>query len=284
MIKTDFLHQLDKLSLILNKRVTSNFVGQRKSLALGRGIIFSDYGRYAYGDDFRAIDWKVYARTDKLFIKRYEEERNLTVHVVVDFSGSMNFGKGIKKSEYASMMALGFCHVALRNNEKFMLSTFSERLAKFRPKRGAKQLAAILQYLNNKKPMGKTKFEESLLKYKEAIKTKSMIIFISDFFYDINEIKSVLARFKKSKVILIQVLDEQEKNLDLEGDYELVDLETEASMKTYVDPLLKKQYLTKLEYHNEQIHKACLETKASFYSVDTGKQIFDAFYEILARK
>lgn len=280
-ISTDFLHELDRFSIIFSKRVTSNFIGQRKSQAIGKGIIFSDYARYVFGDDFRTIDWKVYARTNRLYVKRYEEERNLVVHVIIDFSASMDFGKKIKKSDYASMIALGFCHVALKNNEKFVLSTFSERLARFQPKRGVKQLAAIMQYLNNKKPKGKTNFEESLIKYKELIKTKAMVIIISDFFYDINEIRHVLMRFKTNKVKLIQVLDEQEKKLDLEGDYELVDLETEDSMKTYVDPLLKKQYFDKLAFHNDQIKKACAEIKAEYYPVHTGQEIFDVFYNIL---
>ncbi len=280
-IPTDFLHELDRFSLIINKRVTSNFVGQKKAHAVGRGLTFSDYGRYTFGDDFRTIDWRVYARTDKLFIKRYEEERNLTVNVIVDFSASMKFGSKIKKSDYASMIALGFCHVALKNNERFVLSTFADRLARFKPKRGAKQLAAIHQYLNNKKPKGTTKFEESLQKHKELIKSRSMIIIISDFFYDIEEIRNILLRFKNNKVKLIQVLDDQEKNFNLQGNYEFIDLETEDSMKTYVDPLVKKQYFQKLQNHNHLIKQACDATKADFYPVHTGQDIFEVFYEIL---
>ena len=90
-IKTDFFHQLERLSLIINKRVTSSYTGERKSLATGRGIVFKDYTMYAPGDDFRTIDWRVFARTDKLWVRRFEEERNLTVHVILDFSNSMSF-------------------------------------------------------------------------------------------------------------------------------------------------------------------------------------------------
>ena len=108
MIRTDFLKQLDKFHLVIKKKITSSFVGERRAQVTGSGLIFSDYANYSQGDDFKHIDWKAYAKTEKLYVKRYEEDRNLTVHTVLDFSGSMDFGTKIKKYEYASMIALGF--------------------------------------------------------------------------------------------------------------------------------------------------------------------------------
>src|SRR3989339_535514 len=106
MIDTSFLEQLTRFNLVINKRVTSNLTGPRRSVAAGRGLTFKDYRIYAPGDDIRLIDWKVYARTDHLYIKSYEEERNMTVHVVADCSASMNFGKPVTKWDYASMIGV----------------------------------------------------------------------------------------------------------------------------------------------------------------------------------
>ena len=128
VIKTDFLRELDEFILVVKKRVTSSFTGERRSESTGSGLIFKDYANYVYGDDFKNIDWRVFARTDKLLVKRYEEDRNLTVHIIIDFSGSMDFGSKIKKHEYASMIALGFSYIALENNERFVLSTFDDKL------------------------------------------------------------------------------------------------------------------------------------------------------------
>ena len=119
MIETGFLRELDRFSLIIRKRVTSKYTGPRKSVAMGRGMIFKDHRLYAPGDDFRSIDWRVYARTDNLYIKNYEEERNLVVHIILDCSNSMNFGKNITKFEYASMIGIGFAYLAMKENEKF---------------------------------------------------------------------------------------------------------------------------------------------------------------------
>ena len=140
MIDTSFLDQLSKFSLVVHKRVTSKYRGPRRSMAFGRGTLFKDHRLYAPGDDFRAIDWKVYARTDDLMVKTYEEDRNLVVHIIVDYSASMNFGKPKSKFDYASMLGVGFAYLALKENEKFMFSTFSESLNVFQPRRGMGQL------------------------------------------------------------------------------------------------------------------------------------------------
>ena len=126
MIDISFLKELDRFNLVLKKRVLSRYQGERQSHAEGQGLVFADYKDYVPGDDFRAIDWRVYARTDKLHVRRYEEERSLSSHVIVDYSSSMDFGKGVTKADYAAMLGLGFAYLALRENEKFQFSTFSE--------------------------------------------------------------------------------------------------------------------------------------------------------------
>ncbi len=281
MIQTDFLRQLDRFHLVIKKRVTSSFTGERRAEATGSGLIFSDYANYVYGDDFKHIDWKAYAKTEKLYVRKYEEDRNLTVHAIIDFSGSMDFGSKIKKYEYASMIALGFSYIAMKNNEKFVLSTFDDKLDFFRPRKGGRQLARMVAYLNSKKAVGVSKFEESLVKYKSLINSRSLIIIVSDFFYDVNSIKNILHRYKKNKIKLVQVLDSMEKNMGIEGDYDLIDLESDEKIRTFIDPYLRSKYFEKLEEHNAKITDACNEVGADFYSVGSDEEIFDAFYRII---
>ena len=283
MIDLSFLKVLDRFSLIVNKHLTSNYVGERRTAFLGRGLVFRDYSTYAPGEDYRMIDWKVYARTDRLMIKKHEEERNLTVHIIADFSASMNFGDPVKKSDYTAMLGIGFAYLAMKNNERFVMSTFAEKLELFRPRKGRKQLAAIVDYLNEKKAKGVTNFEESLGRYKKMIGSRSLVIIISDFLYDVDEIKSALLRFKNHDVRLIQVLDKTEKELDVEGEVKLKDSESGTMLRTYISPYLKKKYLNLLEVHNAMIRHACMETNAHFYSYSTDAPLFDAFYEIVAK-
>ena len=282
MIDLSFLKVLDKFSLIVNKHLTSNYVGERRTAFLGRGLVFRDYSSYAPGEDYRMIDWKVYARTDRLVIKKHEEERNLTVHIIADFSASMNFGEP-KKSDYAAMLGIGFAYLAMKNNERFVMSTFAEKLELFKPRKGRKQLAGMVDYLNDKKAKGVTNFEESLGRYKKMIGSRSLVIIISDFLYDVNEIKTALLRFKNHDVRLLQVLDKSEKELDAEGEVKLKDSESNTVLRTYISPYLKKKYLNLLDAHNAMIRHACLETNAHFYSISTDTPIFDAFYQVVAR-
>ena len=284
MINTEFLHQLDRFSLIINKRITSNYVGERFSRATGRGLIFKDHSIYAPGEDFRSVDWRVFGRTDKLYVKRYEEERNLTVHVILDSSASMNFGSNITKADFAGMIGIGFAYLALKNNESFVLSTFSDALEVFRPKKGRAQLASMVEYLNSRKPKGLTKLDQSLAGYKKLIGSKSYVVIISDFLYPIEEIKKALYFFKNHKLVLIQVLDKVERNLNLEGDFRLKDLETSEVLRTYLNPFARQQYEGMLQEHNDKIQQACTEVNAQFYSSNTGQSVFDVFYDVLGRK
>lgn len=280
-IDLSFLHQLDRMSLIINKRLTSNYVGERRAVATGRGLIFKDHALYTPGDDFRAIDWKVLARLDKLFIKRFEEERNLTVHVIIDYSGSMGFGQKVKKYEYADMLGLGFCYMAMKHNERFVVSTFADRLEVFKPKRGRSNLMRVLEYLNERKPKGLSKLEASLAAYKKRINTRSYVVILSDFLYSPEEIKSAIKRYKDHHVVLIQVLDKTETELNIEGDFKLVDAESDDTLRTFISPYARKNYLQEMAEHQAKIKKACDEIGAKFFVFSSEYPIFNAFYEVL---
>ncbi len=282
MIQTSFLRQLKKFSLVINKRVTSKYVGSHQSVSAGQGLVIKDFKPYVAGDDYRAIDWKMFARSDKLFVKRYEEEKNLTVHIIVDYSGSMKFGSPVK-ADYAAMLGIGIAYLAMRNNEKFVLSTFTDKLELFKPRKGVKQLANIIKHLNEKKASGVTDFEKALEQYHKLIKSRSLIFIISDFLYPPDSIKNILLRLKHNDIRLIQVLDEKEVNLKISGDLRLKDSESNALMRTFVSPFLKKTYQDKLEDHNAKLKKFCSDIGARFYSFSTNSDIFNSFYAVLAR-
>ena len=284
MISTDFLGELNKFNLAVSKRITSKYTGTRTSSAVGRGTAFTGHRIYASGDDFRMIDWKVYARTDDLYIKLFEEERNLTVHIIIDRSASMNYGKNLTKFVYASMIGVGFACLATKANERFQFATFSEGVEFFQPKRGMAHLAAMVSYLNNIKTKGISKFSDSLKQYKKAISSRGLIVVISDFLIDLDEVEEGLYSLGSNHQIkLVQVLDYNEKKLPIEGDVRLTDSETNQKMRTYVSPKLKSDYLTGMQAHAAKIQTACNALNARFYSVDTGMPIFDSFFEILKK-
>ena len=281
MINTDFLDQLDRFHLVVSKRVTSNYAGPRRSIAMGRGLVFKDYRMYAPGDDTRLIDWKVYARTDDLYVKNYEEERNLTVHIIMDTSASMGFGRPISKFDYASMIGVGFAFLAMKENERFQFSTFSEKLDVFQPKRGMSQLANMVQHLNDVKTTGHSQIHESIRQYKKLVGSRALLVLISDFLIDINEIREALYLLGDHEIKVIQVLDKVEKDLKLQGDFKLEDSETKDRLRTYISPRLRTVYQRMLDDHAAKVQETCSRLGINFFQITTDTPIFDAFYRIL---
>ena len=110
------------------------------------------------------------------------------------------------------------------------------------------------------------------------------IVIISDFLYPVDDIRKALLSLKNNRLVLVQVLDKVEKNLELEGDFKLRDLETNETLRTYLNPFARKQYVQMLSEHNDKIKQVCGEVGASFYSANTGQNIFDVFYDILGRR
>lgn len=280
-LDTDFLKALARINVILKKRIYADRQGEHQSAHGGEGLVFRDYKAYSPGDDFRHIDWRVYARTDKFYIRRFESERNLTVHILVDSSASMDFGsQKHTKFEYAAMVGLGFAFIAQRNNEKFNLNTFTEHVTSFKPRKGAGNLANLFDYMGALKVEGKSNFIQSMDEYRKRITSKSFIVFISDFLYDLDEVDEVLSRYRKSEVFVIQVLDIQERELDLSGDVILEDAETHDRMRTFVSNRFKNVYQRKLEEHIARLKDICEHNGASFISVSTNTPIFEAFYHM----
>lgn len=281
MIDISFLDQLNRFNLVINKRVTSNLAGPRKSMAGGHGLTFKDYRIYAPGDDIRLIDWRVFARTDNLYIKVHEEERNLTVHIIIDGSASMGFGKPVSKFDYASMIGVGFAYLALRDNERFQFSTFADQLEIFQPRRGMSHLAAMVEHLNSIKPKGYSKLLDTTRQYKKVIGSRSMLVLISDFLVNIDEIREAFYLLGDHEIKIIQVLDRVEKELKMEGDMKLVDSETKGMLRTFISPRLRMTYQQQLDEHCAKIEEVCNKLNISYNLAVTDVPIFDTFYKIL---
>ena len=265
--------------------MTSRYIGERKSVFSGRGIVFKDHRIYAPGDDIRSVDWKVYARTDDLYVKRYEEERNLAVHIIVDQSASMGFGSPVPKFDFAAMLGLGFAYLSMKENEKFQFATFSDSLEMFRPRKGMNQLAAMLIHLNTAKTKGTSNFLDAVTKYRKLVSSRSFIVIISDFLFPINQIEQALFTLGSAHQIkVIQVLDRVERDMLLEGDLRLKDSESALQLRTFVSQRLRGEYRTALDDHIARLNHLCGQLGIEFYSVTTDTPIFDVFFDTLKER
>ncbi|NJD53634.1 MAG: DUF58 domain-containing protein [Candidatus Methanoperedens sp.] len=278
MIDTSFFKELDRFSFMVRKRVSTAYSGSRRSILKGRGMEPVSYREYTQGDDFKTIDWKVYGRTEKLYVKEFEEEKSLTTHILLDTSKSMDFRN---KFEYAAMMALGFAYLVTKDNEKFAVATFAEEINITKPKRGRKYLSLTIDLLNSIQLLGKTRFDYCMEKYASVIRSRSLVFIISDFMTDIEAIKNSIFRLGDNELVLIQVLDPLERSLDLGGEAKLIDLETDAKMDIYTSPRLRAEYQQRLNDHIAKIRETCITVGADFHIVTADKPIFDSIFEVV---
>ncbi len=281
MIDTSFFKELDRFSFMVRKRVSTAYSGSRRSILKGRGMEPVSYREYTKGDDFKIIDWKVYGRTEKLYVKEFEEEKSLTTHILLDTSKSMDFRN---KFEYAAMLALGFAYLVTKDNEKFGVSTFAEEINITKPKRGRRYLSQTIDLLNSTELSGKTRFDYCMEKYARFIKSRSLVIVISDFMADTNAIRNAIFRLGDNELVLIQVLDPVEKNLDLGGEARLIDLETDQKLDIYTSPRLRAEYQKRLSDHITMIKEPSIQVGADFHTVTTDMPVFEAIFQVINKR
>ena len=249
-------------------------------MRFGHGVSPVGYREYRKGDDFKLVDWKVYGRTEKLFIREHEEERSLVVHILLDSSASMSYAG---KYAYASRLAAGFAYLATMENEKYTISRFCHRFYPGDPKRGRQNLITTVAMLDDTLPRGGTSLKLISELFASQIKTTSLVVLISDFLEDTEDVISSIFRLSGHELVVIQVLSPDEVGLKFGGDVKFVDLESGLSLVTRVTEGERAEYLKRLTEHNEKIRAACNQVGANYFLVQTDRPIFDAFSEMLTR-
>lgn len=209
------------------------FAGEYHSAFKGRGMMFSEVREYQYGDDIRDIDWNVTARHNKPFVKVYEEERELTVMLLVDVSGSRLFGAiGEEKREMIAEVAATIAFSAIHNNDKVGVIFFSDKIEKFiPPKKGRKHILAIISQLLDFQPESRgTDISMALSYLTDALKKRCTTMLISDFIDDHDYSKALTIASGKHDVIALQVYDKRDAQLPNVGLMRISDLETGKQM------------------------------------------------------
>jgi uncharacterized protein (DUF58 family) len=285
LIDPSFLNQLKELDFVVSRRVSSVYAGGRPSIRHGRGVEVIDYREYMPGDDFRVIDWRVYGRTEKLYIRRFEEEKELTIRILVDSSSSMDFKtQALTKFDYAGSIAAGFGFLSVHNHEKFAVALYSDVIREMtQARKNQGHLFNVIDLLNNIKLVGSTNLSVCSSQYSKLIKTKSFSILVSDFLEDIETLREGIYRLAKhsKEMLLIQVLDPWEIDLGWRDDIKFQDLETGQVKQTYLSPSFRKEYTERITAHNAQIQEICKDLGVQFTTVTTNTPIFDAFVHII---
>jgi len=283
-----FIDQLKKLTLLSRRRVASIYAGSKKSVIQGRGIEVIDHREYFPGDDPRNVDWNIYGRTEKLYIKRFEEEKNLVLHVLLDSSASMNYGSEDRtKFDYAGSLAAGFTYLTVGENAKFSLALYADSLRDIlQPGKGKTHFFKAVDLINNAKLSGETDLSDCMGRYVSLVKSKSFVVLVSDFLEPIETLTEGIIRIAKvsKELILVMVLDPVEVNMPYTDDILFEDMEGGNTERTYVSPNYRKEYEETLKNHVSAISETADDIGADFFSVTSDKPIFETFISIVNRE
>ncbi len=264
MDTTELLKKVRKIEIKTRGLSQNIFAGEYHSAFKGRGMTFSEVREYQYGDDIRDIDWNVTARHNKPYIKVYEEERELTVMLLIDVSGSRNFGAiGIEKREMIAEIAATIAFSAIQNNDKIGVIFFTNKIEKFiPPQKGRKHILYIIRELLDFQPENYgTNISTMLQYYTDALKKRCTTFLISDFIDNNDYSKAISIAGNKHDLIAIQVYDTRETQLPNIGLIKFKDLET--GTEQWVDTSSKntrnvfsKWWYERQRYMNETLKKA----------------------------
>ena len=227
---------LDSISMKAKMVVEGYIIGQHRSPYHGFSVEFAEHRSYESGDEVRHIDWKLYGKTNRLYVKRYEEETNLRAHLILDTSKSMAYTSGgVSKLEYGSYLLAALSYLMISQQDAAGVVLFDESIRSFvPPKSTPSHLNTLLNVLDVKSPGVDTKIEPVLHEMAERIKKRGLVIIISDLFDEPKNIMNGLKHFRHSKqeVILFHVLDRNELEFDFNTRTKFIDMESGEEITT----------------------------------------------------
>jgi uncharacterized protein (DUF58 family) len=270
------------------RRVVEGFLsGMHRSPYFGQSVEFLQHREYAIGDDLRHVDWKVWARNDRFYVKQFEEETNLRCLMVVDVSKSMSYGRGpLNKYDYAATLAVSLAHLILMQHDAVGCVSFDARIRQTVPVRGKRnQLLDIVKALEVQRPQEKTDLEAVLLKVAEANPYRGMTVIFSDFLVPLENVVAGIRglRQRGQEVICFHVLDDDELDFPFEGPTRFEGLELPAHL-TCNPRALRAGYLEALQRYLDELRRRTVALGVEYQLVRTGQSLGPALAAFLNRR
>lgn len=270
LFTSDFLAQLERLTLASRRAFRGRSRGERRSPRKGHSVEFCDYRAYGVGDDLRYVDWNVYGRLDRLHVKLFVDEEDLCLHLLVDASRSMDFGRPTKLA-YAIRLAAALGFVGLVNLERVGVAVLRDRLSEgWPPTRGRSQFPALLDFLGSVRSSGATSLNDGLGRYAMRAREPGIAVVISDLMDPLGFESGVRALLERRfEVHVVHLLDASELNPMLGGDLRLQDSETGEVRELTVDGEAMRAYRQRLHQFLDRIEAFCRSQEIGYRRLTT---------------
>lgn len=287
LLKPEVLQGLSNLDLIARSAIEGFLIGSHRSVQHGFSQEFAEYRAYREGDDLRFVDWNVFARTNRTYLKQFQGETNTHLTTLIDASASMGFASGkVSKYQYGCYLAASLAHLAKRQQDAIGLMIFQDRVVDFRPPSSRSEaLPSILHALEHTTPGAGTDYGNPVRDCCELIQKPGIVVVISDFLDQPEKILNELQplRGRGQDIILFQVLDPQELDLQLKKAVQFKDMETGQSVN--VDPeFARKEYSERILEHIGEIKEVANATSADHVVLTTDEPLGTALRNYLMHR
>ena len=273
-LKPEVIRQVSRLDLRAKFIVEGFISGLHASPFQGFSVEFSEHRKYTSGDNISEIDWSVYAKTDRFYVKKFQAETNLTGYLVMDLSGSMGYTyrQDLTKFEYGVSLAAALGYLMIHQQDPVGLIAFDQQIRQsLKPKSKRSQLGNILSLLAGLAPSGATEIAKSLHQVAGMVRHRSLIMLFSDLLGDAEPVYKALHRLRHAghDVIIFHILDEAEAMFPFEGMVELEDNETHEMIEIDADAI-KADYLEEVAAFRGGYRKECLGARIDYVPIHTG--------------
>jgi uncharacterized protein (DUF58 family) len=279
------LARIDDLELVARFVVEGFISGLHRSPHLGFSTDFAEHRQYMPGDDTRHMDWRVFARTDRLYIKNYEADTNANFLVILDVSGSMGYGtSGLTKLEYAKYLGACLAYFSHRQRDRIGLVTVDSDIVDFVPP-SAKHLNQVLHGLDRAKAKGRGSLAMPLLKVSESQHRRSILLLLSDLYEPADKIRDALGPLRDAghDLVVMHLLDPAELNFTFDAAGTFEDLESGERIPV-VPGRLRTRYTELIRDHLVAVEKLLGEGRIDYLMVDTSKPIDEVLFQYLLRR
>jgi uncharacterized protein (DUF58 family) len=289
LIKADVLNKITRLELKARMIVEGFLAGMHKSPYRGFSVEFASHREYVPGDEIKHVDWKVYSKTDRYYIKQYEQETNLKAYIMLDVSESMRYGRpasGVTKYQYGCWLASAIAFMLLQQQDQVGLVLFDDDIRKIIPPSGhPNHLKTLLHEFDEVEPRKKTDMEPLFHKLAEEIRRKGLVFLISDLFVPRDGLFRGLKHFRhrRHEVLVFHVMDEDELSFQLDGNLLFRGLEQAGEVR--VQPrALRQAYLEVVERYLTDVRRRCIAERIDYRLINTSQPLDIALSAFLAQR
>jgi uncharacterized protein (DUF58 family) len=265
----EFQRKLDYLAVVSRRVFSGAMRAERRTKKTGSGVEFADHRDYAAGDDFRYLDWHAYQRFDRLLIRLYEEEEDLSIYFIVDNSSSMAFGNG-EKLRHAKRLCAALAYVGLANLDRIAIVTATDEISgRMQSTRGKARIFRIFKFLRGVSAAGPTDLGTAMRTFVAQHKRRGLAVLISDLYDPAGVERGInVLRYNKFEPFVLHIVDPSEGKPDLKGDVRVFDCETGEEREVTVTAKVLERYGQAYEEYLEGARRFCTSRQVSYFRAD----------------